>query len=129
MWLKKLLTKIDETSVGGWVEDKRRTISDTDLDRIEVENVRSFFGLTTGLARGLCDLAVRDGVLKKLIAVECPNEICRRTIKTVSPDASLEDEYTCTACEFAGREPYIFDVEDVKTRVFYQLSRKEKEDA
>jgi hypothetical protein len=129
MWLKKLLTTIDETSVGDWVENKRKVISDTDLDRIDVENVRSFFGLTTDLARGLCDLAVRDGVLEKFIAIECPNSLCRRTLTTVSLDESLEDEYLCVNCEFAGREPYIFDSEDVKTRVLYRLDRHSKENA
>lgn len=129
MWLKKLLTTIDETSVGDWVENKRKIVSDTDLERIDVENVRSFFGLTTDLARGLCDLAVRDGVLEKFIAVECPNTMCRRTITTVSSDESLENEYSCVNCRFAGREPHIFDSEDVKTRVLYRLSRHLQEDA
>jgi hypothetical protein len=45
-----------------------------DASRIYVENVRSLFGISTGLAKRLCELAVRQGFLEKRIQVLCPDQ-------------------------------------------------------
>jgi len=39
--------------------------SDLDLDRIYVENIRSFYDMSSVAARDICDLAVEFGLFEK----------------------------------------------------------------
>jgi hypothetical protein len=56
-----------------------------DPSHIYVENIRSIFGLTTALARGLCELAVSQGILTKMVEVRCPDE----TTAAEAPSAAV----------------------------------------
>jgi len=44
-----------------------------DPDKIYVENVRSILRVSHGLALRICELAVRQGLFSKFVAVQCPD--------------------------------------------------------
>jgi hypothetical protein len=122
MYFKRLLTIIDNSFIGNWVDQKREIIVETDPGRIYVENVRSFFGFPKKAARALCKFAVMEGLLEEWITVDCPNMQCRRSIAEVSFQDELKDEYKCTNCQVNSREPYIHSREEVNITTFYKLS-------
>ena len=62
-----------------------KAIETLDPSHIYVENVRSLFGISTSLAKRLCELAVRQGFLEKRIQVLCPDQ-------AVADEAATEDQ-------------------------------------
>lgn len=102
-------------------QNKAKIIENTDPDRIYVENVRSFFNISSRLARFFCEIAVRRGLFEKKIAIECLNEDCKRIIKVFDNAEQLPKEITCIICEAEGNEKYSFDISEYKIVEFYKL--------
>jgi hypothetical protein len=48
-------------------------LSELDPDKIYVENVRSILRVSHGVARAICELAVKHGAFRKYTAVQCPD--------------------------------------------------------
>lgn len=120
MWLKKFFQIIDKTPIGRYVDKKVELIESTDPDRIYVENIRSFFNLTTPIARVLCEMAVKDKLFNKKIGVECPT--CGRLIKTYNSDNDVPEKIKCDTCELLEEQNYTFSQKRVNKVIFYQLS-------
>lgn len=121
MWLDKLSTIIDRTPVGRWADRKADIVANTDPDRIHVESVREFFGVSRTMAETLCNLAVREGLFEKRVAVYCPNDECERVLATFAPNEKLPKEYYCELCEVMGREQFRFSRDEVKIKEYYKL--------
>lgn len=106
-------------------KNKTRIIEITDPDRIYIENVRSFFNISSRFAKFLCETAVRQGLFEKKIAVECTNEDCKRIIKVFDVSEELPDELTCIVCETEGKEIYTYQKDNYKIIEFYKLVKDE----
>ena len=120
MLLEKFSSIIDRSRVGVTVEKKRELIEKTDPDRIYVENIRSFFGLSTKLAKFFLDFGVRQGLLEKRTALICPNRDCHRMMADF--DATEEpSQITCDVCEAKGEENTTFDSKRCKHMEFYRV--------
>ena len=63
MLLQKFLNLIDATPIGRVVAKREELIEQLDPERIYIENVRSFFGISYSLARLLCEMAVESNYL------------------------------------------------------------------
>lgn len=122
MWLERFLSLIDSTAVGRLVARQADVLEATDPDRIYVENIRSFFGFPTPVARGLCELAVRRGLFLRRIGLLCPNEDCQRLVRSFAPDEVLPDELTCKTCEIDEKEVSTFPAGDMIKLEFYKLN-------
>ena len=120
MWLKKFFQIIDKTPIGRFVDKKVELIESTDPDRIYVENIRSFFNLTTPIAKVLCEMAVRDKLFKKKVGFECPN--CGRIINSYNSNSEIPKKIKCDTCELLEKEDYLFNEINVNKITFYQLN-------
>ncbi|OCB73641.1 hypothetical protein B0A79_19995 [Flavobacterium piscis] len=99
---------------------RAQLIKETDPDRIYVENVRSFFNISTRWARFLCKIAVRQGIFRRKFAVECKNENCTRIIKVYNNLNDIPEEINCFTCELEGKEKFTFKTEDLNILEYYQ---------
>ena len=108
----------------GLVAEKERKLLEIDPDRFYVENIRSFYNLTTPVARFLCELAVKHKLFNKKFGLICPNEECGCIIKSYAPGEPIDDLLTCETCEILGREPYQFSSDSLKRMPYYQLRTK-----
>ncbi|MEN4760907.1 hypothetical protein ABEG63_11285 [Chryseobacterium sp. C39-AII1] len=106
-------------------KNKTRIIEITDPDRIYIENIRSFFNISSRFAKFLCETAVRQGLFEKKIAIECTNEDCKRIIKVFDTSEELPDELTCIVCEAEGKEIYTYQKDNYKIIEFYKLVKDE----
>ena len=120
MLLEKLFSIIEKSPIKRLVDSKRKIIEGTDPQRIYVENIRRFFNVPSAIAKGLCDLAVREGVFRKKIGLICPNEGCHRLIKA-SSKVSDSERITCEICEVDEKEKFEFDESELEKMTFYQL--------
>lgn len=107
-----------------FLENKAKIIEKTDPDRIYIENVRSFFNISSRFAKFLCETAVREGFFEKKIAIECINEDCKRIIKVLDND-DLPQTITCEICEIENKEKYTFEKNEYKIVEFYKLVKDE----
>lgn len=119
MSLVRFFDSVDKTFIGRLVERKAEQIRETDPDRIYVENVRSFFGMTTRLARTLCELAVKEGVFERRVAAICPNDA--RVITTYPSQKEIPERLKCLTCELNEAERYEFDAAELKFETYYKL--------
>lgn len=103
-----------------FLERKAAIAKATDPDRIFVENVRSFFNIPTRWARFLCEVAVRQGVLKKKFSVECSNNECGRIIKSYDKKEDIPKTIICRTCELEGLEKFEFETDKMHIVEFYQ---------
>lgn len=106
-------------------QKKAKIIENTDPDRIYIENIRSFFNVSVRFAKFLCETAVKRGYFEKKIAVECPNENCKRVIKVYDDITELPNELACVICEEEGEEIFSFEKSQFKIVEFYKLVKDE----
>jgi len=121
MWFERFWQLIDRSAIGKAVEKRRRLLHYTgEPQRIYIENVRSFFGVSYRIAKGLCELGVREGLLDRCEAVLCPHDQ-RVLLDLCAGDDEGSFEITCKVCEGLEIEPSSFAVQDCKRLVFYRL--------
>jgi hypothetical protein len=118
----RFLEIIDKSFVGRLIQNRLNILEHIDPDRIYVENVRAFYGLPFFAAKFLCELAVREGILAKRFAVECPNE--GRLILSVSNKAELPQIVKCRNCELLEETRYEFDLNSCHIVEYYTLVDK-----
>lgn len=118
---QKFFQAIDNSFVGRFVDKKHNQILNTDTSRIYVENVRSFFGISTRFAKFLCQIAVNQKLFKKHIGVVCSNKECERIIISVDDRKKLPSQVSCSNCLLNEIEPNIFPFESLETIEFYEL--------
>lgn len=102
---------------------KAKIVESTDPDKIYVENIRSFFGITTRMAKYLCEVAVRNGVFKKYYGVECKS--CSRIIERFESKECIPNKINCVICEYEGKDNFVFNKEELEIIVFYQYMGKD----
>ena len=127
MSLTKFFDIIDRSFIGRFVDRQLDIIEKTDPNRIFVENIRSFYGMPTKVAKFFCDLAVREGVFIKKYAVVCPNSSCERIIRTFDSLDEIPAEITCETCEVQGDEA-TFGLSEKSIITFYQLNKDQDAD-
>lgn len=120
MLLEKLFQIIDRSVIGSAIEKRFEIISQTDPERIYIEQVRSFLGLNAWLATLLCEMAVKDRLFKKRYAIECPK--CRRVIKSVKHKSELPSIVTCDTCQLLEKEKCEYLKDEILLIPFYQLN-------
>lgn len=91
--------------------------------RIYVENVRSYLGTTTEVAKLVCEMAVWKGLFEKRYGVLCPNsDECGRIIASYESISDIPETITCEICESNDRE-FEWSKSDLKVMVFYNYLR------
>ncbi len=121
MWLEKFFQIIDNSFVGRYIDKRIKIVDSTDPDRIYVENIRSFYNLTTPLAKIICNMAVKENLFKKRIGIECPT--CGRLITHFQNVNEIPDSINCETCELLEHEKHNFQKSELKETVFYQLNK------
>ncbi len=101
---------------------KSELIAKLDPNRIYVENVRSYFHVPYMVAKILCEMAVKEGFFKKKIALVCPNDNCKRIIKTQDSLYGLS-RIKCRNCEANEEDKCEFDISELEKMEFYQLNK------
>lgn len=120
---KRYLKIIDRTFIGSYVEKKKEIIEITDPDRIYLENIRSFFNFPGFFAKFLCELAVRRGLFNKRLGILCPNEDCKRIIKSYKYGEKIGETFRCKICQSLGKPIHEFNKYQIEKLEFYQLRR------
>ncbi|MDQ6531174.1 hypothetical protein [Flavobacterium sp. LHD-85] len=100
-------------------DKKASIIEETNPDNISVENVRSFFNISTRLARLICKLAVRQGIFKRKFAVECKNESCG-VINVYDTIEEIPEHINCLTCEIEGLNDFSFKTSELNIVEYYQ---------
>lgn len=119
MWYERLLNVIDSSWIGAAVDRRMELMRKTDPEHIYVENIRSFFNVTYGIAKFFCESAVRQGVFNRRIGYMCPND--NRIIMYAAPGEEISDTVVCHICEADGKEECEFKIEEVPTIEVYSL--------
>lgn len=120
MWLEKFFQIIDNSFIGKFVDKRVSLLVSTNPDRIYVENVRSFYNLTTPVAKMLCEMAVRENLFTKKIGIECPN--CGKIVTQFENEKDIPLSINCDTCELLEREKHIFNNSEIIKTTFYQLN-------
>lgn len=118
MLLERFSQLIDESGIGAAVEARRKILNETDPDYILVERVRHFFGVSTKMAKALCELAVREGLFLRGEAVLCPID---EQIITDTLREKLPEKVHCQVCEGFGREAD-YPLSKCKQMTFYRIN-------
>lgn len=120
-WVERFFEAIDDSAIGKMVSKRRELLERTDPDRVYVEDVRSFFGVTAGMARRWCKLAVREGVFEERIALLCPEH--KHLLASVSSGASTDpgEQFTCEVCEEDEIRDQPYRVDELRRLTFYRL--------
>lgn len=123
MSLEKFFNIIDSSFLGRIIAKKQEIIEMTDPERIYIENIRSFFNMPYTLAKGLCELAVKEKVFKKRVGYLCPNEDCDRLLKSFDLSANEQEILTCYQCQLKQKENFEFPLNQLDSIVYYQLRK------
>lgn len=124
MLLMKFFQIIDNSFIGRFVDKRLDLIASTDPERIYVENIRSFYSLTTPLARTFCNMAVKEHLFNKHFGVECPNESCQRIITSYTSKDELPEIIECEHCLLLEKDKYQFRKNEYNVIEFYKLNKK-----
>lgn len=119
MWLERFSQLIEASPIGAVVERRKEILRNTDPQRIYIENVRSFFGISTTMAKALCELAVREGLFMRCTAILCP--IDEQVVDEACDDDPLLETIHCDVCEGFGRERSDYLTKECKSLDFYRV--------
>lgn len=120
MWYEQFLQRIDQSILGAAVEKRRRLLQYTgEPTRIYVENVRAFFGVSTRIAKMLCDVAVHVGLFIRCTAYLCPND--HRVLAEDCNDTDFGHELlSCSICEANELDPSSFGADECEKLTYYR---------
>lgn len=104
-----------------FLNNKAQILEKLDSQRIYVENIRAYFGVSTKVARFMCEMAVKDKLFKKKVGVCCNNIECERILKVADNKSEIEETLLCDICLSLEREEYEFNSKDLNFIEFYQL--------
>jgi hypothetical protein len=94
-------------------------LAELDPEKIYVENVRSVLRVPSALAVRLCELAVRQGVFTRFVAVECPDG-------SEGAVAERESDLPLSVTCHREEDGFIHDVElptaQLRKVIFYRLA-------
>jgi hypothetical protein len=95
-----------------------KVFSALDTQHIYVENVRALLGVSTWIARQICETAVRQGLFVKRIQILCPDGA---VALTVANEQAVPDEVECWREVDGELEPVAERTERLDRLEFYQL--------
>lgn len=122
MSLAKFFRTIDNSFIGKFVDRKLNVLKNTDPERIYVENIRSFYNISFSAARFFCEMAVRENIFIKKIALTCPNSECGRIIISIDKKSDIPKEIRCEQCEMLERDEFEFKLTEKNVTEFYKLN-------
>ena len=122
MWLHKFFQIIDNSFVGRFIDKRLDLIGATNPDRIYVENIRSFYNLTTPIAKTFCEMAVKENLFKKRFGVECPK--CGKLIEHYASELDIPENIVCDTCQLLEEDNHNFKKSEIVEIVFYQLNKQ-----
>lgn len=122
MSLMKFFQIIDNSFIGKFIDKRLNLIESTDPERIYVENIRSFYNISTPVAKIFCEMATKERYFEKFFAVECPNEACGRVIATFGTENEIPNIIGCDQCQYLERDIHEFKTGEYKIVEFYKLS-------
>lgn len=125
MSFMKFFQIIDKSFIGRFVEKRLELVNSTDPKRIYVENIRSFFNITTGAANFLCEMAVKQKIFDKYFAVECPQ--CNVIIKSFDDENSIPNDIICEHCQLLEKNKYKFTSKEFLVEKVYRLNNESLE--
>ncbi|HCT29455.1 MAG TPA: hypothetical protein DIW31_01685 [Bacteroidales bacterium] len=114
--------KIDKSFIGRFIDKRLKIIASTDPERIYVENVRSFYGVKTSVAKIFCEMATKDNLFRKNFAVNCPNDSCQRVIVTFNSKHDIPESIICEHCQLLEKDKFEFRKDELKVVEFYKLN-------
>lgn len=121
MLFKKFLNLIDQTPFRSIVDKRLDIIEKTDPERIYVENIRAFYNLPRFAAKALCELAIKERIFRKKYGLVCPNDDCKRIIRSYDQNEEIDEEITCLPCQLDEHEQATFNSSDLEKVEYYQL--------
>lgn len=121
MWLEKFFQIIDNSFVGSFIDKRLDIIGATNPERIYVENIRSFYNLTTPIAKTFCEMAVKENLFQKRIGVECPD--CGKLINHYNSEKDIPENIVCDSCLMLEKYKHEFKKSEISKIEFYQLNK------
>lgn len=104
-----------------FIDRKTEAYKKLDPERIYIENIRAFFGISYGIAKLLCEMAVKEGVFGKKYGLVCPN--CGRIIKSYDSTKNFPKDLECEICESLDLS-YRFNLANIEVKPFYRLLKR-----
>jgi hypothetical protein len=98
-------------------EKQLQVLESMEPDKLYVENVRHFFGVSKENAEFLCEEATKEGLLKRKIGLLCLND--HNVILAVDHENEIPEEVKCDICEDMQRDRSIFESAELGRIVFY----------
>jgi len=118
---------IDSTWLGNFIRRKADIILNTNPDKIYVENIRSFFGVSSSIAKAMCEFAVRSGHFSKHVGYICPNINCRKIIIEVLYTKTItQSQIECLNCALREEKINMWDISEIEVIEFYRLKKGDK---
>lgn len=121
MSLMKFFQIIDNSFIGKYIDKRLDLIASTDPERIYVENIRSFYNISTPVAKIFCEMATKESFFEKYFAVQCPNDSCERIIVDFKTKQDIPDTVECEQCHLLEKDKYEFKKTELNIIEFYKL--------
>ena len=124
MLLEKFYGLIERSPFKKAIDYQARLIEQLDPQRIYPENIRSFFHVPMGVAKWLCERAVKEGIFEKRVGFLCPN--CERILAETEEDESPPAVLECEVCDATNApDTHFFKSDDCRKIVFYRMREKD----
>jgi hypothetical protein len=92
-----------------------------DPDRFYLENIRSFFDISSRTAQTICDIGIEKGLLTRQVNYLCPHPDCARVLLTCDALADPEMGVECEICEMSDR-PHQFKIKGLRSMASYSTT-------
>lgn len=120
MSLIKFFQIIDNSFIGRFIDKRVGLINITDPEVIYVENIRSFYNLTTPIARFFCEMAVKENLFLKMHSLDCPQ--CGRRLISKPYEENFPSNIECDICQMLEKDKYEFSNVECQEITFYKLN-------
>jgi hypothetical protein len=118
-WFTKFWKRIADQLPASITPEALERLSVLDPQQIDVENVRSILGVSTGRARLICETAVRRGVFRRKVQVLCPDNSVAASAPTRE---ELPPSVRCWQDIQGDLEPRSVPTEELQTREVFALN-------
>jgi hypothetical protein len=110
---------INKLIPGNPLRGKETELARLNPDKIYLENVRSVLGVSSPMARRICETAVRQGTFQKMIEVACPDGSIAASAEN---ETELPPFVTCWSENHGDVEPIEIASESLPKAIFYRLN-------
>lgn len=115
----KFYQTIDKSFIGKFIDKEANLWDKLDPEYIDVENIRSFYGMPLFAAKFFCKMAVRMNIFKERFQVICPNE--ERSIYSFDSKKEIPNEIYCTNCEANEETKFRWSKDECEIKTVYKL--------